>query len=253
MIRFLLRLFLLLTLATTAALAQRPGDFKIVGPGGGGAMFRPVVSPHDPNTVLVACDMTGAYITHDGGKSWRMFNLRGVAEFFVFDPNDKNVIYVKSTALWRSEDNGETWKLIYPKPAAVKGVKMNSDNSDEDVLADPDPLGNISAMAIDPGNSKILYAAAGERNKGPYALYVSHDAGENWSKLNDLHGNALKVFINQTSSEEQRSVVVAGADLIDVWKPSGMKMVPVPPGKKITDISVGFSAQGNPVFYAISD
>jgi photosystem II stability/assembly factor-like uncharacterized protein len=253
MIRLLLGLFLLLTLATTAALAQRPGDFKIVGPGGGGAMFRPVVSPHDPNTVLVACDMTGAYITHDGGKSWRMFNLRGVAEFFVFDPNDKNVIYVKSTALWRSQDNGETWKLIYPKPTAVKGVKMNSDHSDEVVIADPDPLGNISAMAIDPANSKILYAAAGERNKGPYGLYISHDAGESWSKLNDLHGNALKVFVNQTSSKEQRSVVVAGANLIDVWKSSGMKTVPVPPGKKITDISVGFTAQGNPILYAISD
>ena len=95
--------------------AQRPGDFKIVGPGGGGAMFRPVVSPHDENTVLVACDMTGAYITHDGGKSWRMFNLRGVAEFFVFDPHDKNVIYVMSTALWRSEDGGDTWKRDLPQ------------------------------------------------------------------------------------------------------------------------------------------
>jgi hypothetical protein len=83
------RLSLLLTLASPA-FGQRPGNFTIVGPGGGGAMFRPQVSPHDPNTVLVACDMTGAYITHDGGKSWRMFNLRGVAEFFVFDPSDKN-------------------------------------------------------------------------------------------------------------------------------------------------------------------
>src|ERR1700742_1751651 len=108
MTRLLFRLSLLLTLIVAVVQAQRPGDFKIVGPGGGGAMFRPVVSPHDPNTVLVACDMTGAYITHDGGKSWRMFNLRGVAEFFVFDPNQKNVIFVKSTALWRSEDNGET-------------------------------------------------------------------------------------------------------------------------------------------------
>src|ERR1700748_3412458 len=130
MIKSLLRLCLLLNFVA-AVLAQRPGDFKIVGPGGGGAMFRPVVSPHDPNTVLVACDMTGAYITHDGGKSWRMFNLRGVAEFFVFDPNQKNVIFVQSTALWRSEDNGETWKLVYPKAAAIKGVRMNSDHSDE--------------------------------------------------------------------------------------------------------------------------
>src|SRR6201996_5194633 len=184
MIRFLLRCSLLLALAS-ATFAQRPGDFKIVGPGGGGAMFRPVVSRHDPNTVLVACDMTGAYITHDGGKSWRMFNLRGVAEFFVFDPHDKNVIYVMSTALWRSQDGGDTWHVIYPKPASIKGVKMNSDHSDEDVLADPNPLGDISAMAIDPSNSKILYAATGDRKSGPFALNISRDAGESWSKLSD--------------------------------------------------------------------
>ena len=252
MTRFLLTLALALTFVT-AAFAQRPGNFTIVGPGGGGAMFRPAVSPHDPNTVLVACDMTGAYITHDGGKSWRMFNLRGVAEFFVFDPNQKNVIYVQSTALWRSEDNGETWKLVYPKPAAVKGVKMSSDHSDEDVLADPDPLGTISAMAIDPANSKTLYAAAGERNKGPFGLYVSHDAGDSWSKLNDLPGAAMKVFVNQTSSEDLRSVVTAGANFIEVWKTSGAKTLPVPAGKKITDISVGFTPHSDPVFYAISD
>jgi photosystem II stability/assembly factor-like uncharacterized protein len=255
MIRSLLRFSLALTLisAATAAFAQRPGDFKIVGPGGGGAMFRPVVSPHDPNTVLVACDMTGAYITHDGGKSWRMFNLRGVAEFFVFDPHDKNVIYVQSTALWRSQDEGETWKLIYPKPAAVKGVKMDSDHSDEDVIADPDALGTISAMAIDPGNSKILYAAAGDRKKGPFGLFISRDAGESWSKLGDLSGAALKVFVNQTSSAEQRSVVVAGSDFVSVWAPSGMKNVSVPVGKKITDISAGFTTDAKPILYTISD
>src|SRR6266480_4595355 len=72
---------------------SRPVGFTVIGPGGGGAMFHPTISPHDPNTVLVACDMTGAYITHDAGKSWRMFNLRGVVRFFVFDPLDQKVIY----------------------------------------------------------------------------------------------------------------------------------------------------------------
>jgi photosystem II stability/assembly factor-like uncharacterized protein len=252
MIRLLIRFFLVLTLATSV-FSQRPGDFKIVGPGGGGAMFRPQVSPHDPNTVLVACDMTGAYITHDGGQSWRMFNLRGVAEFFVFDPSEKNVIYVKSVGLWRSEDNGETWKLIYPKPAAVKGVKMSSDHSDEDLTAEPDPLGNISAMAIDPGDSKIFYAAAGDRTKSAFGLFISRDSGGSWTKLNDLSGFALKVFVNQTSSESQKSVVVAGSDFVAVWSASGLKSISVPSGKKISDISVGFTARGTPVFYAISD
>src|ERR1700749_5103376 len=115
MTRLLFRLSLLLTLIVGVVQAQRPGDFKIVGPGGGGAMFRPVVSPHDPNTVLVACDMTGAYITHDAGRSWRMFNLRDVVRFFVFDPLDPKTIYVGARNLWRSTDAGETWKLVYPK------------------------------------------------------------------------------------------------------------------------------------------
>jgi hypothetical protein len=48
---------------------ERPGGFTVVGQGGGGATFHPTISPHDPNTVLVACDMTGAYITRDGGRS----------------------------------------------------------------------------------------------------------------------------------------------------------------------------------------
>src|SRR5206468_5185515 len=109
-----------------SALAARPGDFKVLGPGGGGAMFNPTISPHNPNTVLVSCDMTGAYITHDGGKSWRMFNLRGVVEFFVFDPRDKNVMYAQAAGLWRSQDGGETWSLVYPKPSTVKVIRMNS-------------------------------------------------------------------------------------------------------------------------------
>src|SRR5580765_8540812 len=80
----------------------RPGDFQIIGPGGGGAMFHPSISPHDPNTVLVSCDMTGSYITHDGGRTWRMFNLRGVVNFFVFDPKDPKTMYAHATGLWRS-------------------------------------------------------------------------------------------------------------------------------------------------------
>ncbi len=70
-------IFILLRLVVAAFVLagsgdSRPGDFKIIGPGGGGAMFHPTISPHDPNTVLISCDMTGSYITHDAGKSWRM-------------------------------------------------------------------------------------------------------------------------------------------------------------------------------------
>src|SRR6266481_9547768 len=126
---------ILAALALTSSDGNRPGGFTIVGPGGGGAMFHPTISPHDAETVLVSCDMTGAYISHDGGKSWRMFNLRGAVEFFAFDPLDEKVMYAEANGLWRSQDNGETWTLLYPQPSAVKGVKMGSDHSDENLDA----------------------------------------------------------------------------------------------------------------------
>src|SRR5437899_5622597 len=133
---FLRALLGFLLLANGNGDTPRPGNFRIIGPGGGGAMFHPTVSPHDLNTVLASCDMTGAYITHDGGKSWRMFNLRGVVQFFVFDPLDANTLYAQSVGLWRSQDQGATWNLVYPKPSSITGLKMSSDHSDEEILAE---------------------------------------------------------------------------------------------------------------------
>src|SRR5205085_3757497 len=142
------------------ACAQRPGDFRIIGPGGGGAMFNPTISPHDADTVLVSCDMSGSYITHDGGRTWRMFNLRGVVDFFVFDPLDAKTMYAHATGLWRSVDGGESWNLVSPSPSSVTGVQMNSDHADEKILAPSDPLGETHATAIDPANSRRLSVAA---------------------------------------------------------------------------------------------
>jgi photosystem II stability/assembly factor-like uncharacterized protein len=232
----------LVLLVLAAGSEDRPGKFKIIGPGGGGAMFHPTISPHDRNTVLLNCDMTGAYISHDGGKSWRMFNLRGVVEFFLFDPRDKNVIYAQANGLWRSQDNGESWNLIYPKPGSLKGVKMSSDHSDEELIADPNPLGRIWAMAIDPENSKVFYATTENR-----------DGGESWTKVDDLPRFATKIWVNPFSAGRDKSLVVAGPDFIETRSSGNTRQVALPSAKHITDISVGFSEKGLPVLYVITD
>lgn len=217
-------------------------------------MFHPSVSPHDIDTVLVSCDMTGAYISHDGGKSWRMFNLRGVVEFFVFDPKDKNVIYAQATGLWRSADNGESWKLVYPKPSSVKGVRMNSDHSDEEIVADPDPLGSISAMVIDPEDAKTFYAATGTRRKGAFALFASHDAGDSWTKLGDLPEFATKIWVNPHSPAKDRTLLIAGPQLLATKRGAGeLQVLPLPPAKNMPDVSAGFSADGKAILYAIGE
>src|SRR6267378_637210 len=251
-------IFLLLQLAVAALMLaddgySRPGDFKIIGPGGGGAMFHPTISPHDPNTVLVSSDMTGSYITHDAGKSWRMFNLRGVVRFFVFDPLDQKVIYAQSSGLWRSQDQGETWTLVYPQPSFVKGIKMSSDHSDEDLIAEPNPLSDITAMAIDPSDSKIFYVVAGDRRKGTFALFTSRDGGQNWAKEGDLPGLADKLWVNAYSPSEARVLLIAGSHFIEKKTSSGMHKIPGPFAKTFTDISAGFSKDGKPFIYIIGD
>jgi len=244
---------ILAALALTSSDGNRPGDFTIVGPGGGGAMFHPTISPHDAETVLVSCDMTGAYISHNGGKSWRMFNLRGVVEFFVFDPNDKNVIYAQATGLWRSSDNGETWKLVYPKASAIKAIKMDSDHSDEEIIADPDPLSTIFAMAIDPEGSETIYVTAGNRAKGNFGVFISRDAGGSWSKLADLPDLANKIWVDPHSPKKDRTLIIAGPHFLAKEKSTRTSKLPPPSGKNLTDISVGFSSRGKPIFYAIED
>lgn len=49
-----------LLLAAGLLPAQRFDLWRVIGPGGGGSMFYPTISPHDAARVLVACDMTGS-------------------------------------------------------------------------------------------------------------------------------------------------------------------------------------------------
>ncbi len=248
----LLQAVLFLVLALSGG-DSRPGNFKIIGPGGGGAMFHPTISPHDPNTVLISCDMTGSYISHDGGDTWRMFSLRGVVRFFVFDPQRPKVMYAQADGLWRSNDNGDTWNLVYPKASTLKEIKMNSDHADEDLVADPNPLGSISAMAIDPADPKILYAIGGDKKKGVAALFVSRNEGASWSKEHDLPELAEKLWVNPQSPQNARTLLIAGPHFLMEGTPSESKKITGPPAKAYTDISAGFTADGTPVIYVIGD
>ena len=229
--------------------AERPGDFRVIGPGGGGAMFNPTISPHDVNTVLVSCDMTGSYITHDGGRSWRMFNLRGVVNFFAFDPKNPKTIYAHATGLWRSLDGGETWRLISPAPAAVKGVKMNSDHADETIIAPSDPLGDIYAMAIDPEDSNVLYVAAGQKEHP--SLLLSRDFGKTWQQQVELPAAVRHIWIDPSSPQNSRILYVVSADSIVTVNGASQRKLALP--ARATDISLGFAQGASPTVYLASE
>src|SRR5215471_1143845 len=138
--------------------------WHVLGPGGGGAQFNPTVSPVDPNLVLVNCDMTGTYISTDGGDSWRMFNLRGVARFIVTDPLNSNVIYVATERLYRSRDKGRTWELVVPRPEEVGKVVISGDHAEEEILLRDGTRVTVEALAVDPDDSDGLFAVLAKGN-----------------------------------------------------------------------------------------
>ncbi len=252
--------FALFMASHSAGQTAPASEFHVVGPGGGGAMFHPTVDPRDTNEVLVACDMTGAYISHDGGRSWRIFNLRGTVQFFAFDPQRPHVIYAATNALWRSSDDGETWNLVWPKPSTVNGVQMNSDHASETILSDSNPLGEIEALAIDPADSRILTVAAVK--DGAAALYKSKDDGRDWEKVTPLpeappqmryDSTSFSIWIDPHSPVGDRDLYVAGKTSVTVRHQGQWQTRPAPAGVAFTDVSAGFSAPHRVRLYAVSE
>lgn len=229
--------------------AQEP---RIVGPGGGGAMFQVTINPHDPKEVLLSCDMTGAYISHDGGHHWRMFSLRGSIHFFVFDPVRPHTVYAATDVLWRSTNDGETWKLIWPRPSAVRAVLVDSDHADETVIARPNEIGKITALVIDPTDSRVLYAGAVRDSHS--VLAVSRDEGATWQVLRSLPDVPLRIWIDPRSPRNLRDLYVAMASGLDTRIQGAWQQRPAPAGTTFGDLSAGFPPEDNlpPVFYGVS-
>ena len=243
-------------LATLAACAPRPEqparEWKILGPGGGGAQFHPTVSPHDPRHVLVGCDMTGSYISHDAGASWRMFNLRSPARAFVFDPVEPNTIYVIARGLWRSTDLGETWNLVYPDPANVTGLVMIGDHATPRFVLREGSYGQVRALAVDPGDSNVLYAAIEE--EGAVHLYVSDDRGATWRMDEALDAGVRRIYVDPRSPAGGRTLYVLGEGGVAVREGGRWRRGEMPrDAERFADIALGFTAEGGPVIYAVSE
>jgi photosystem II stability/assembly factor-like uncharacterized protein len=190
-------------LAVAAVAADRPSPrldaWRVIGPGGGGTMRRPAISPHDPNVVVLGCDMTGAYLTVDGGASWRMFNLGAVPTAFAFDPSRAATLYAGAGAVYKSDDSGRTWRMVLPDPARNTVARAIGDHGDRVFFTD-DPAYpgsgrdvSIHAIAVDADDSNRVYVAADAADspvpgtpRSSTVLLGSSDGGRTWSRLAPL-------------------------------------------------------------------
>jgi photosystem II stability/assembly factor-like uncharacterized protein len=233
---------------------RRQTKWEIIGPGGGGAQFIPTISPHDPRTVLVACDMTGSYITRDGGQSWREFNLRTRVDAFAFDPINPKVIYAGASGLFRSEDGGERWRLIFPSVASGVRERMVGDHADHSFLSgDNWPGGAIQAISIDPADASRIFIGV----KSPEGLRVfsSTDRGQTWGDRCKAPGSAFRsLYLDTTSARDDRRLFIFTDTEALVAQVKNLRFtldrVNLPTEASITDVACGInSLSRRPVFY----
>jgi photosystem II stability/assembly factor-like uncharacterized protein len=223
--------------------------WTIVGPGGGGAFFSPAISPFDPDLVLATSDMTDNFLSENGGRSWRQLNLRTTATF-TFDPVKRDRIWASTRGggSFHSDDRGRTWRLFYPYSDSVTGLWYVDDEGDPyfGVGTQGGYSAPMSAFAVDPlGSEGGLYAAWGG------VLRASANAGKEWRDL--ARGVAARqLFVDPDSSPKRRTVYAVTSDGTGVWEGDRYQANPPAPGAPFTDVSLGHSAKGPPVIYAVT-
>lgn len=230
----------------------RDDAWGFTGFGGGGAMFNPAVSPHNADYAYVACDMTGSYVTYDGGLSWRMFSLRAPVKYFVFDPVDPDVVYANSIALFKSSDRGHTWNLLYPGAAEIKGIVAKGDHAEDALITTDSTDRQVLAMAVDPDNSMKLHAAISVDNNVSY--YMSDDQGRKWIRDKELENGVRNIFIDPSSPRDGRTLYFTGRNSITIRENGIWKINPGPLNvTKVNEFAGGFDkSRKRFIIYAIS-
>jgi hypothetical protein len=152
-------------------IAIAPGNGDIIWAGTGEEDSRNSISPGG-----------GIYKSTDAGKTWKLMGLEKTEHIarIIVDPKDPNVVYVAAMGktwgtnpergMYKTTDGGSTWRQ----------VKFINDRT------------GFIELAMDPADSRTLWAASWERIRGPYflqsggpgsGLWKSTDAGETWTEI----------------------------------------------------------------------
>ncbi|SCD21830.1 Hypothetical protein PSM36_3041 [Proteiniphilum saccharofermentans] len=209
-------------------------EWKVVGPGGGGGVFSPTISPFNDDFVITHCDMTGIYISCDGGKNWSMKNLWNVPVDFEFDPTDQNTLYVATrgfrysedrgsglSLLYRSSNKGESWEIIYPDVGKAKeGLErlQSYDYLPSDII-DNAINGTIDKVVVDPSDNNRIYLGLAplevyisqsnsSQNRDSTFIVISDNRGESWELLSTLPGKRIKAIFPIRKREMKDMILV---------------------------------------------
>ena len=211
--------------------------WQVIGPGGGGTMRRPAISPHDPKR-------RRPRLRHDRrvphSRRRRVVadgQLRLGADGLRLRPvPNRATVYAGAEAVYRSDDSGRTWRMVLPDPAKNTVARSIGDHGDR-VLFTDDPAYpgsgrsvTIHAIAVDEDDPARVYVAASAADSpvpgtpaSPTLLLGSTDGGRTWSRLaafgperifalrSDGGGKAPRVRADRRERHVRRPAVHPGA------------------------------------------
>ncbi len=167
--------------------------WRPLGLSGGGGMFAPAISGADPDVMMINCDMSGCYVSTDGGRFWRMVpflerqsNIRCKP---AMHPADARIILAPdySGLVKRTDDTGRTWRKWGWLPGSPRGE-----------------------LRYDPDQPSLV--AAGLAN----GVAVSRDGGRKWTRCRGPAGEALGFHFDRTSPLKRRVIFAATRE--GVWR-----------------------------------
>ena len=116
----------------------------------------------EPQIMYLALQNKGAFLSDDGGQSWRFLEALAGEKInqFVIDPQNASTVYaLKDTLILKSSDKGEIWAIVN------RGLEIAS---------------VIYTLSISHSNSNHLWLG------GSNGIFYSTDAGQNWQKSGEL-------------------------------------------------------------------
>ena len=155
--------------------------------GGGGMLFNPQISPHDPELFTVLADMGGMYISYDSGEMWERKYFKNVVNTTCFDPNREGVIYAGGAGLYRSTDNGKSFQIVFPNENDIIEMHANGEALDVQIFTKSEvypwylPISNV---LVNPENSDNIFVAAGYGTE--CRVYESKNNGESFVLLGEI-------------------------------------------------------------------
>lgn len=228
-------------------------QWERIGPGGGGSTFIPTFSFYDDNTFMIRCDMTGSYLSKNGGQSYQLINIPNGAGSYAFDPFDSNSIYIGTAQLMHSADGGKSWTALFPKENQITATHYFGDHGNYSIDVKPGvpyPSGdvNINAVFIDPVKKGTIYFAIKKW------FYYSNDAGVSFERI-ELAQPIQTIYSNRNLLKNQVYLFTSSAIVVFDKATMKIKSLDIPKAMQpVANFAAGeIKSSGEIMIYALHD